>query len=438
LENVAESIEETALNDLPETAQSLENQALANELEDLAESAEKLAEELASNQPHGDEEIAGELNAIAEETTDLIEENPSFAELQNQAEEFSAQAGQTEESLSQLAEDLAGDAQATQEVAESSGEAAEQAKADMQAAQSEANEAAREAENLAQASEEAAQALENGTGSQNQASDAADNAAQLAAVAKRAEEAFEKAQEQAQTDSNLANESIAEAEQAAKQAEESADLAAAANELLDQFSETPPLNELANTDLPGAGMALNEVANALENQLEALENLQSGENINPFPDTTESKLEEFQTGQSTAESPENFASAEDAFDSSTPFSDQEVSQVLAQTLDTLDQAIFSTENPFNEPANSFPSESPPSGEPLQSASMEPTTPGNPKVLRLSQVSLGNPYQGMDPDPVQVQWHQRLPQSKQSLKHFNLCNWPRKLTHKAWHNNVLNL
>ena len=39
LENIAESIEETALNELPEAAQSLENQALANELEDLAESA---------------------------------------------------------------------------------------------------------------------------------------------------------------------------------------------------------------------------------------------------------------------------------------------------------------------------------------------------------------------------------------------------------------
>ena len=403
LEKIAETIEETALNDLLETAQALENQALANELEDLAKSAEELAEDLASNQPQGDEEIAGELNALAEETTELIEENPSFADIQDQAEEFSAQAGQTEEELSQLAQDLAGDAQAAQEVAESSSKAAEQAKADMQADQSEANEAAREAKNLAQASEEAAQALENGTGTQNQASaaaeealSAADNAAQLAAVAESAEEAFEKAQEQAQTDSNLANESIAEAEQAAKQAEEAADIAAAANELLDQFSETSPSNELANTDLPSAGMALNEVANALENQLEALENLQSGENINPYPDTTESKLEEFQAGQSTAESPENFASAEEAFDSSTPFSDPEVSEVLAQTLDTLDQAIFSTENPFTEAADSFPNESPPSGEPLQSVSMEPTTLGDPQSSETFQSESGKPIPGNGP------------------------------------------
>ena len=73
--------------------------------------AQRNSEELASNQPQGDEEIAGELIALAEETTDLIEENPSFAELQDQAEEFSEQAGQTEEVLSQLAEDLASDAQ---------------------------------------------------------------------------------------------------------------------------------------------------------------------------------------------------------------------------------------------------------------------------------------------------------------------------------------
>jgi hypothetical protein len=398
LENIAESIEETALNELPEAAQSLENQALANELEDLAESAEKLAEDLTSNQPQGDEEIAGELNALAGETTDLIEENPSFAELQDQAEEFREQAGQTEEELSQLAEELASDAQAAQEVAESSGEAAEQAKADMQTAQSEANEAAQEADNLAQASEEAAQALENGTGTQNEASAAADNAEQLAAVAESAEEVFEKVQKQAQTDSNLANESIAEAEQASKQAEEAADLAAAANELLDQFSETPPSNELANADLPSVGMALNEVENALENQLEALENLQSGENPNPYPDTTENKPEEIQAGQSSTESPENFASTEDAFDSSTPFSDPEVSKVLAQTLDTLDQAIFSTENPFNEPANSFPTESPPSGEPIQSASMEPTTPGEPQSSETFPSEPGEPISGNRPGP----------------------------------------
>ena len=378
LENIADSIEDTALDAFPKAAQSLENQALANELEDLADAAEDLAEDLSSSETQGDEEIAGELNALAEETKNLIEENPSFADLQDQAENFSEQANQTEEELSQLAEDLMRDTQSAREVADSSSEAAEQAKADMQAAQSKANEATREAENLAQASEEAAQAPENRTGTQNQASAAADNAAQLAAVAESAEEAFEKAQEQAQKDYHLANESIAEAEQASKQAEEAADLAAAANELLDQFSETPPSAELANADLPGAGVALNEVQDALENHLETLEKMQSGESSTPSSFTTGNELEETLAGQSSEDSTESSSSTEDAFDNSTPFSDPEVSEILAQTLDTLDQELFSTENPFADPADSFPSESTPSGEPIQSAFTEPSTPGEPQ------------------------------------------------------------
>ena len=382
LENIADSIEDTALDAFPKAAQSLENQALANELEDLADAAEDLAKDLSSNETQGDEEIAGELNALAEETKNLIEENPSFADLQDQAEKFSEQASQTEEELSQLAEDLMNDAQSAREVANSSSEAAEQAKADMQTAQSEASEAAGKTENLAKASEQAAQALQNGTGTQQEANSAAEkasnateNAEQLDSIAGIAEEAFEKAQEQAQADYHLANESIAEAEQASKQAEEAAGLASAAEKLLDQFSETPPSTELANADLPGAGVALNEVQDALENQLDTLENLQSGESSTPSSFTAGNELEENPAGQNSEDSPESFSSTEDAFDNSTPFSDSEVSEVLAQTLDTLDQALFSTKNPFAESADSFPSESTSSGEPIKSAFTEPSTPG---------------------------------------------------------------
>jgi hypothetical protein len=252
----------------------------------------------------------------------------------------------------------------------------------MQTTQSEASEAAGKTENLAKASEQAAQALQNGTGTEQEANSAAEkasnateNAEQLDSIAGIAEEAFEKAQEQAQADYHLANESIAEAEQASKQAEEAAGLASAAEELLDQFSETPPSTELANADLPGAGVALNEVQDALENQLVTLENLQSGEISTPSSFTTGNEMEENPAGQNSEDSPESFSSTEDAFDNSTTFSDPEVSEVLAQTLDTLDQALFSTENPFAESADSFPSESTSSGEPIKSAFTEPSTPG---------------------------------------------------------------
>ena len=101
-------------------------------------------------------------------------------------------------------------------------------------------------------------------------------------------------------------------------------------------------------------MALNEVGDALENQIEALENLQSGD----IPD-----LDSFTSDNSIGESslPEQGSNAfpptpsedsdfsESPFSSSTPFSDPEVSEVLAQTLDSLDQAIFENTNPYAEP-----------------------------------------------------------------------------------------
>ena len=210
----------------------------------------------------------------------------------------------------------------------------------------------------------------------------------MATIAESAEDAFEKAQEQAQTDSHLANESIAKAEQASKQAEEAAGLASAAEELLDQFSETPPSTELANADLPGAGVALNEVQDAIENHLETLEKMQSGESSTPSSFTTDNELEETLAGQSSEDSTESFSSTENAFDNSTPFSDPEVSEVLAQTLDTLDQELFSTENPFADRADSFPSESTPSGEPIQSAFSTPSTPGEPQNPKTFPSELG--------------------------------------------------
>ena len=46
LDDLAENSKETALNEIPETGQAIENQALANELENLAEAAQNLAGEL--------------------------------------------------------------------------------------------------------------------------------------------------------------------------------------------------------------------------------------------------------------------------------------------------------------------------------------------------------------------------------------------------------
>ena len=88
-------------------------------------------------------------------------------------------------------------------------------------------------------------------------------------------------------------------------------------------------------ELPSAGMALNEIGQALEKQINALENLPSGENTSPS---------KFMENQGTNQD----ESKTDPFENSSPFSDPEVSEVLAQTLDALDQAIFGAENSFLE------------------------------------------------------------------------------------------
>ena len=92
-------------------------------------------------------------------------------------------------------------------------------------------------------------------------------------------------------------------------------------------------------------MALNEASDTLESQIEALENLQSGEPINPESIASNNPSE--QGSSEFANSPAEDTDSNDfPFSSSTPFANPEVSEVLAQTLDSLDQAIFENENPF--------------------------------------------------------------------------------------------
>ena len=69
-----------------------------------------------------------------------------------------------------------------------------------------------------------------------------------------------------------------------------------------------------------------------------------------------------------------------SFESSTSFSDPEVSQVLAQALDSLDQALFSEENPFSDftATESIPSnEDQGTGELAEAGKPESTSPDEP-------------------------------------------------------------
>lgn len=353
LESLAESTEDAALNQIQETAQSLENQALANELQDLAASASDLAEELNQSKPEGDEQVAEDLADSASEIEGALEDQPSFTELQKQAEEFSEQANQAEQELNQLAEDLAVEAESAQEAAKSTAEAAMEAKAEMLEASNDAKQAKQLAENLEKNADLVAQAAQEGSASSQQADEVAseaqsakEEAEQLASLAEAAGENLENAQELANSAQQAAKLAEEESVQASQQAEMASNLANAAEQLLEDFPE-PFSPDLIEENLPGAAMALNEASDTLESQVEALENLQSGEPINPESISSNNPSE--QGSSEFANLPaEDTDSTDFPFSSSTPFTNAEVSEVLAQTLDSLDQAIFENENPFTE------------------------------------------------------------------------------------------
>ena len=366
LEELAEATESTALDQIPEAGQALENQALANQLEELAETAKELSTDLSNQEPSGDEQVAAELSAEAKSTEKLLQENPTFEELQNQAESFSEQANFAETDLQEIANDLSAQAKEAQSLANDSKESAQNENTEMKAAMEQARQDAELVKNL-EASESSGSEIKK----------AKEKAEQSKEDSKQAEKQFSMAQKQADIKQDKAEQTTKQAKQAEQQASSASDLAADAQDFLDQFPKSPAFSGLEMAELPSAGMALNEVGQTLEKQLDALENLPSGESTNP---------------SKSMENPvaDQEDSKTDPFENSSPFSDPEVSEVLAQTLDALDQAIFGAENPFSETA---PHTSPETPESSGSSGEEIADPIPPPNSEISKEAIDKQKQG---------------------------------------------
>ena len=357
LEELAEATESTALDQIPETGQALENQALANQLEELAETAKELSTDLSNQEPSGDEQVAAELSAEAKLTEKLLQENPTFEELQNQAESFSEQANSAETELQEIANDLSAQAMEAQSLANASKESAQNENTEMKAAMEQARKDAELVKNL-----------ETSESSGSEIKKAEEKAGQSKEDAKQAEQRFSMAQEQVDIGQDKAEQATKQAKQAEQQASSASDLAADAQDFLDQFPKSPAFSGLEMAELPSAGMALNEVGQALEKQLDALENLPSGESTSPSK-----SMENPGANQEDSKT--------DPFENSSPFSDPEVSEVLAQTLDSLDQAIFGAENPFSETAAQPSPETRESSGSSGEEMADPIPPLNPKTSK---------------------------------------------------------
>lgn len=400
LDDIAGETKEIALSELPTTGQTLENQALANELNNLADAAEELAASLKVDDPTGDEKVADALNQQAQTTNEVLEENPSFNELKEQANQLSEQANQTEDKLAQLSETLDSEAKAAQQAADISSEEKSAAKKEMQEAITEADKAIAKAKNLENAAQNAAQAEEQGEGSpdqtqvaQNAALNAAQEAGQLSMIAERATEEFATAQQKAKSDQIAAKEASEQADSASKQAKKAEALADAAEEFLQEFPESPAFSGLSDTELPNAAIALNDVGDSLEKQLKALEILQSGETENSDPIFEENTSG---NGQSSELQPTNeeLNGIDSALESTSPFANAEVSQVLAQALDSLDQALFSENNPFSDATDDNPPiEGQRATKPSQSETPEPISNNQPNYAESTPGEPDEPIPG---------------------------------------------
>jgi hypothetical protein len=366
LEELAEATESTALDQIPETGQALENQALANQLEELAETAKELSTDLSDQEPSGDEQVAAELSAEAKWTEKLLQEKPTFEELQNQAESFSEQANSAKTELQEIAKDLSAQAKEAQSLANASKESAQKENTEMKAAMEQTRKDAELVKNL-----------ETSESSGSEIKKAKEKAGQSIEDAKQAEKRFFMAQKQADIGQDKAVQATKQAKQAEQQASSASDLAADAQDLLDQFPKSPAFSELEMAELPSAGMALNEVGQALEKQLDALENLPSGESASPSK-----SMENPGANQEDSKT--------DPFENSSPFSDPEVSEVLAQALDALDQAIFGAENPFSETA---PQPSPETRESSGSSGKEMAVPIPPLNSKTSKEAIDEQKKG---------------------------------------------
>ena len=294
------------------------------------------------------------------------------------------------------------------------------------------------AENLETAAEVAAQGVEDGSVSSQQADETAsqaqsavEEAEQLDSQAEVAEANFENAQELANSAQQAAEIAGAESAQASQQAKLASNLANAAEQLLEDFPE-PFSPNLGEENLPGAAMALNEASDTLESQIEALENLQSGEPINPESIASNNPSE--QGSSEFANSPAEDTDSNDfPFSSSTPFANPEVSEVLAQTLDSLDQAIFENENPFTEAQ----------GEVAEATSSLKLLKVSKLLVKIRQANsparltnfLVNRYQVQDQALVDLDNRVLWPLHLRPWRlHCNLFNSQLKHTPKPWLNN----
>lgn len=350
LNRLADSSEETALFELPKTAQALENQALLNQLEDLANATQELAKKLNGSKPTGDEGIAKELIQEAKEISELLNNDPSFTDLKEQTRELNKLAQTTKNKLGEQAGNLAAKANEAKQVANKATQVAAEAAEEM----AQAN---KKADSVAQKSKGSEVEAFESTKKQGDTDASPDEVDQFTKAGDEATQNFTQAKELAENEKLAAKNAAEDATQAFQQAELAANLAKVSEELLETFSKPPTFAQFVDTELPHGGTALNNTENSFAEQLGIIESFQADEAQPSDKILNESIPQESNHADPLPFNTGDFENLESVLESTDSFSDPEVSQVLAQVLDGLDQAVFASANPFSDPTKIFSTES---------------------------------------------------------------------------------
>ena len=412
-----------------------QNQQAQDAQENLQEAGQQ-AQESAESQPDF-QELGEAAQEFAEETQAAAEE---FAEAAEQGQEQSQEAQQQAEQSQQQAQQAKQQAQQAQQQARQAQQTAQEAK-----------QQAQQADQQASSQPENADAQQAATEASEQAQQAQESANEAGQQAEQAQQAAQEAKQQAQEAQQAAQEADQQAQAGKQAAQEAAELAEAAESFSESFPSEPAFAENGSENSPegsesedsGFGEALASAEQAIGEQAEALASLgepsgqgeQSGEppssegQDEPGPSETSEGQGEAQPsegqgeaqpnesqpsesgqsesnegqGQSAASDGESSQSAEtppDGQGSPTPSSrgpsltNPETAQALAQTLDSLDQALNAESNPFGQETGSSEVGSP-SDAPLSEAaqSAQQAQPGE------GQPGEGPPGQGT---PSQVQ------------------------------------
>ena len=374
-----------------EAQQAAKQNQQAQDAQQALQEAGQQAQESAESQPDF-QEIGEAAQEFAQETQSAAEE---FSEAAEQGEQQAQQAKQQAQEAQQQAQQAQQQAQQAQQQAQQAQQQAQQAQKEAQQAQQQAS---AQPEN-AQAQQEAQQA-------QQEAQEAGQQAQQAQQQAQEAQQEAQEAGQQAQQAQLQAQEAGQQAQAGQKAAQEAAELAEAAESFSESFPSEPAFAENGSADSPegsegedsGFGEALASAEQAIGEQAEALASLgeesgqsegqqpgepQSGEGQTSEGQPSESGQSEPSEGQGegqpsegqpsesgqsepsegqgegqpsegqpsqSGETPPSGQGSPSPSSGEAPLTNPETAQALAQTLDSLDQALNAESNPFGQEA----------------------------------------------------------------------------------------